>query len=173
MVCACHGAPQRNCVHNRVRDGRRRQRRRGGCYSRLVRKDDDGAWHGISQEPNVVLHRQLHSTHHRVAQAVEPFDRPGLHITVTLRTDVVNTGHNCAAHEPTTEDLYELLRTFFVNAFSDAPAISRRCLIHACYNIDMPRPCPMRQALCHSDDEACLPAHLCAVTSPHSFPCPT
>ena len=59
MVCACHGAPQRNCVHNRVRDGRRRQRRRGGCYSRLVRKDDDGAWHGISQEPNVVLHRQL------------------------------------------------------------------------------------------------------------------
>ncbi len=45
----------------------------------------------------------------RVAHAVEPLDCPGLHITVTLSTDIFDTGRNGAAHEPTTEYVHDPL----------------------------------------------------------------
>ena len=64
---------------------------------------DDDAWRSISSEPGSFYIGNFSAAQHRVAHAVEPLDGPGLHITVTLRTDIFDTGRNGAAHEPTTE----------------------------------------------------------------------
>ena len=45
----------------------------------------------------------------------EPGDGAGVHFTVTLRTDDFDTGRNGAAHEPTTDYVYDPLLRGLVN----------------------------------------------------------
>ena len=76
---------------------------------------DDDAWRSIPQEPRSFYMGSFSAAKHRVAHAVEPLDCPGLHITVTLRTDIFDTGRSGAAHEPTTASVNDPLLRGIVN----------------------------------------------------------
>ena len=86
--------------------------------------DDRLPWH-IPREPGSTYIGNVRAAQHRVAHTVaaeplfrragEPVDILGVHITVTLRTDIFDTGRNGAAHEPTTEYVYDPLLRGIVN----------------------------------------------------------
>ena len=68
---------------------------------------DDDAWRSIPQETGSCYIGNFSAAKHRVAHAGEPLDCQGLHITVTPRTDIFDMWRNGAAHEPTTEYVYD------------------------------------------------------------------
>ena len=69
-------------------------------------------WQCIPQEPGSLYIGNFRAPQHLVAHtlAVEPLvDGPGLHITVTPRTDIFATDRVRAGPEPTTDHLYNPL----------------------------------------------------------------
>ena len=89
----------------------------GADTARSLGAVDDTAWQSIPQEPGSFFMGSFNAAHRRVAHAEkEPSEGPGVHITVTLRTDVFHTGQSGTEQVTTTEYIYDAFLRYQLSA---------------------------------------------------------